>query len=125
MLADHEIVATLAVKDLPEAARFYEQIVGLKKTGEESSEVRTYVSGKSKLFVYKSEFARTNKATGASWVVGDDLDDIVRDLRAKGVQFEHYDLPGLTLEGDIHVHGSFKVAWFKDPDGNILQIVKG
>jgi len=125
MLLDHEVVATLAVKDLQEAARFYEGILGMKKQGPDSSEVLTYVSGKSKLFVYKSQFARTNQATGATWVASDDIDEIVRDLAAKGVKFEHYDLPGLTREGDLHVHGQFKAAWFKDPDGNILQIVKG
>ena len=47
----------------------------------------------------------------------------MRALRAKGVTFEHYDMPGLKLEGDIHVAGPTKVAWFKDPDGNILNII--
>jgi hypothetical protein len=41
------------------------------------------------------------------------------------VQFEHYDMPGLKIEGDVHVAGKLKVAWFKDPDGNILNIVNG
>jgi hypothetical protein len=36
--------------------------------------------------------------------------------------FEHYDTPGVTRDGDIHVAGDMKVAWFKDPDGNILNI---
>jgi hypothetical protein len=31
-------------------------------------------------------------------------------------------MPGVTREGDIHVAGDMKVAWFKDPDGNILNI---
>jgi hypothetical protein len=38
------------------------------------------------------------------------------------VSFEHYDMPEMTREGDIHVSGDFKTAWFKDPDGNILNI---
>jgi hypothetical protein len=42
-------------------------------------------------------------------------------LKSKGVTFEHYDMPGLSLEGDIHVGQGMKVAWFKDPDGNILN----
>ena len=49
----------------------------------------------------------------------------VRDLKAKGVTFEHYDMPETKLDGDIHVAGNMKVAWFKDPDGNILNLVKG
>jgi hypothetical protein len=46
-------------------------------------------------------------------------------LKAKGVSFEHYDLPGLTVQGDLHVGQGIKVAWFKDPDGNILSLVSG
>ena len=48
---------------------------------------------------------------------------VVAELKSKGVSFEHYDMPGTTLEGDIHVDGDLKVAWFKDPDGNILNLV--
>ncbi|UUZ74885.1 hypothetical protein LP414_22300 [Polaromonas sp. P1(28)-13] len=47
----------------------------------------------------------------------------MQTLKAKGVTFEHYDLPGLVREGDVHVAGTFKGAWFKDPDGNILHIL--
>ena len=43
-------------------------------------------------------------------------------LKAKGVKFEHYDLPGMKREGDVHVGGDMKVAWFKDPDGNTLSV---
>jgi hypothetical protein len=39
------------------------------------------------------------------------------------VQFEHYDLPGMKVEGDVHVSGPTRAAWFKDPDGNIMAIV--
>ena len=47
----------------------------------------------------------------------------VAELKAKGVTFEHYDdLPGLTRKGDIHRAGDFRVAWFKDPAGNILSV---
>jgi hypothetical protein len=41
------------------------------------------------------------------------------------VTFEHYDMPGVTREGDVHAAGNRKIAWFKDPDGNILCIVSG
>ena len=57
-----------------------------------------------------------------TWQV-DDIEAEVADLRARGVAFEHYDMPGMTLEGDIHAGEGMKVAWFKDPDGNILNIV--
>ncbi len=49
----------------------------------------------------------------------------MKELQSKGVTFEHYDMPGRELEGDIHVVAGIKVAWFKDPDGNILNLVSG
>ena len=81
-----------------------------------------YRSGNSAVLVYRSQYAGTNQATAASWAVGDDLDAVVEELRSKGVSFEHYDLPGATREGDVHVMGDLRAAWFKDPDGNILNI---
>jgi hypothetical protein len=65
--------------------------------------------------VYKSEFAGTNKATSATW-------GVVKNLKREGVAFEHCDLPGVARQGDVHISGDFKAAWFKDPDGNILHI---
>jgi hypothetical protein len=67
-------------------------------------------------------FAGTNHATALTWTV-DDVDDVVRTLKSKGVTFEHYDLPDTRRQGDVHVSGDLKVAWFKDPDGNILSVV--
>ena len=122
MLGGTDIVASIAVKDLKVAARFYEDVLGLKRTATEGEEVIVYTSGKSLLFVYRSQYAGTNKATAAYWVV-DDVDGIVKSLKAKGVKFEHYDLPGLRREGDVHVGGKVRTAWFKDPDGNILSVV--
>lgn len=62
------------------------------------------------------------KATSATWSVGQELEAIVRSLKDAGVQFEHYELPGARREGDIHFFGDFRAAWFKDPDGNILHV---
>ena len=82
-----------------------------------------YKSGSSVIFIYPSEFAGSNKATAVGWGVGDDIERVVSELKAKGVIFEHYDMPQAKLEGDIHVMGELKSAWFKDPDGNILNLV--
>jgi catechol 2,3-dioxygenase-like lactoylglutathione lyase family enzyme len=122
MLRDTDAVATLAVKDLPAAARFYEDTLGLRRADSEGDDVVMFESGDTKINVYRSSFAGTNKATAMTWVV-DDVEDIVRTLRAKGVKFEHYDLPDTQRAGDVHVSGDVKVAWFKDPDGNILSVV--
>jgi catechol-2,3-dioxygenase len=125
MLENKDANATVAVKDLDVAAKFYEGTLGLKSTGVQNAEVRVYQSGHSKLVVYRSQYAGTNKANAVTWGVGPDLDEIVKSLKSKGVVFEHYDLPGLTRKGDVHVTGEFKAAWFKDPDGNILHINNG
>lgn len=73
------------------------------------------------MLVYQSPNAGPKKATSATWSVGGELETIVRSLKDAGVQFEHYDLPGARREGDIHIFGDFRAAWFKDPDGNILH----
>jgi catechol-2,3-dioxygenase len=125
MLENKDADATVAVKDLEAASKFYEGTLGLKRTDVQNAEVRVYQSGRSKIVVYRSQFAGTNKATTVTWRIGKDLDAVVKALKAKGVVFEHYDLPGITRQGDIHVAGEFKAAWFKDPDGNILHVNSG
>jgi len=125
MLSNTEAIATVAVRNLKEAAAFYEGVLGLKPQAREGDEVISYATGKTVLNVYRSQFAGTNKATAATWVVGDQVDAVVTALRSKGVAFEHYDLPGLKREGDVHVGGGMRVAWFKDPDGNIFNLVSG
>lgn len=122
MLSDHDAMATIAVRDLAAARRFYEGTLGFAPAEDPNEGVVVYGSGKAKMVVYASEFAGTNEATSATWGVGDALDDLVAELRSKGVPFEHYELPGMQLEGDVHVMGGFKAAWFRDPDGNILHI---
>ena len=122
MLSDNNAMATVAVKNLNEAKKFYGGTLGLKPVGTEGQGVVIYRSGASTIVVYQSQYAGTNKATSATWCVGDEIDAIVQTLRRADVVFEHYDMPGLQLKGDIHVMGDFKAAWFKDPDGNILHI---
>jgi catechol 2,3-dioxygenase-like lactoylglutathione lyase family enzyme len=123
MLGEKSSSANIAVKDLGIAKKFYEDTLGLKKIKTFEDEVIVYESGESTIVVYRSEFAGTNKATCVTWAVGDDIEKIVTDLKTKGVEFEHYNMPNVTLKGDIHIDGNMKVAWFRDPDGNILNLV--
>jgi catechol 2,3-dioxygenase-like lactoylglutathione lyase family enzyme len=124
MLGDKMVTATVAVKDMDAAKKFYGETLGLAKTDTDDPSGTMFKSGSSMLFVYPSQYAGTNKATAASWGVGDDLGKIVEELKGKGVKFEHYpDLPNVTMDGDVHVMGELKAAWFKDPDGNVLNIV--
>jgi catechol 2,3-dioxygenase-like lactoylglutathione lyase family enzyme len=124
MLADKDAIATIAVKDLKAAKKFYGDTLGLKPIPVPEPEVLNYRSGNSTVLVYKSQFAGSNKATAVTWIV-DDVEGTVRDLKAKGISFEHYDFPGMTRKGDVHIAGKSKAAWFKDPDGNILAVVSG
>ena len=125
MLGNKDAVATVAVRNLDAARKFYEGTLGLKVVGTEGDEVIAFRSGASTLFVYRSQYAGTNRATAVTWVVGEEVDAVARALKAKGVAFEHYDMPDMKREGDVHVGGDIRVAWFKDPDGNILSIVNG
>ena len=122
MLRDTDAVATLAVKDLNAAAKFYGETLGLSRASTEDNEAIVFESGDTTINVYRSTFAGTNKATALTWAV-DDVEEIIRTLKAKGVTFEHYDLPQTKREGDVHVAGEHKIAWFKDPDGNILSVM--
>jgi catechol 2,3-dioxygenase-like lactoylglutathione lyase family enzyme len=122
MLGDKDAAANIAVKNLERARKFYEDTLGLTQIGTEGQEVVIFKSGKTLINVYQSQYAGTNKATAVTWVVGQDVEGFVQQLKAKGIAFEHYDMPGVTRKGDVHVADDMKVAWFKDPDGNILNI---
>ena len=93
MLGSKDAMATIAVKDVKAAKKFYEGALGLKLADDGEPEAG--------------------------------MERVVQALKAKGVTFEHYDMPGMTREGDVHVGGNMKAAWFKDPDGNILALVSG
>ena len=125
MLEDSDAMATIAVKDVKNARKFYEGTLGLKPVRAEEMRVVSYKSGNSTVLVYQWSFAGTNKATAVTWAVSDKLENIVGALKAKGVVFEHYDMPGITRKGDIHIAGKIRNAWLKDPDGNILSLVSG
>jgi catechol 2,3-dioxygenase-like lactoylglutathione lyase family enzyme len=125
MLGNKDAAANIAVKNLETAKKFYEDILGLTQVGAEGQELIVFKSGNSTINVYRSQYAGTNRATAVTWVVGGEMEGVVQQLKTKGVAFEHYDMPEMTREGDIHIAGTMKVAWFKDPDGNILNIVSG
>jgi len=109
----------LAVKDVARARRFYEEVLGFVPLANDMDDVLQFRAGELVFVVYPSQYAGTNRATALTWTVGDQLEAAVETLKAKGVTFEHYQLPDTVREGDIHVSGGIRNAWFKDPDGNI------
>jgi catechol 2,3-dioxygenase-like lactoylglutathione lyase family enzyme len=121
MLSKAPITPYIPVSDVPRGRKFYEQILGLRPK-EESQAGVLYECGKGTVvFMYKSGFAGTNKASVVFWDV-DDVEAEVSALKEKGVAFESYDLPDSKTVNGIATDGGAKTAWFKDPDGNILAI---
>lgn len=124
MLGQANAIPTIGVKNLEAAKQFYEKKLGLTPLAtndipEGDEHVQLYKSGDSSIEIYESEFAGTNQATAVSWEVSD-VEKEVESLKGKGVSFEHYQFPETKLVGDVHVVKDMKMAWFKDPDGNIL-----
>lgn len=110
---------TIGVRDLETATGFYGGVLGLHVESESPYEI-IYNSGDSKVAIYQTDKAGTNQATYVTWEV-DDIDTEVAELREKGVEFEQYDeIEGVIRNGEVHILGEEKAAWFKDPDGNIL-----
>ena len=99
MLGKSDATPMIAVKDLDRARKFYEEKLGLKEV-DDFGEGFMLKSGDTRLSVYRSEFAGTNKATALTFDV-DDIQQEVRGLKDKGIAFEHYDLEGLKANGDI------------------------
>jgi len=122
IIADIDAQPTVAVKNLGKAKAFYGDVLGLKPVGPDMSTVQCYLAGRTVVVVYESAFAGTNQGTAITWAVGTGFDTAVSELKAKGVAFEHYDMPGVSRNGDVHEAGGMKLAWFKDPDGNIFHV---
>ena len=121
MLKNHDSSAIVAVSDLDRARAFYGDTLG-RALDEEGSEagVLVYRTGATRLVVYRSDYAGSNRANAVVWGVGDDIDSIVAALEARGAAFEHYPDIG-RLDGNVHRDGEAKLVWLRDPDGNILH----
>jgi len=122
MLGEVDATAVVAVKEIERAKAFYRDTVGLRPEGLDQDGMARFTSGTTPILLYESKHAGTNEANALAWSVDDRFDGLVEELRGRGVTFERYDLPGLRLEGDVHVAEGFKGVWFKDPDGNILHV---
>jgi catechol 2,3-dioxygenase-like lactoylglutathione lyase family enzyme len=124
-LSDCRVEALLAVSDLERAKRFYEHQLGLVPGEEEEEGVRYPCADGTAVFVYLSaENAGKSPATLAGWAV-DDLEQTMHELASRGVDFEHYEQPGLkTNERGVFEAGGFRAAWTKDPDGNTIAFTQ-
>jgi predicted enzyme related to lactoylglutathione lyase len=120
MLNTAPIRAYIPASDVTRARRFYEQTVGLIPKEEYAGGV-IYECGGAQVYLYPTSNAGTSQASQAFWQV-DDVEAEVTDLKARGVVFEEYDLPGVTMHNSIATDQGASTAWFKDTEGNILAI---
>jgi catechol 2,3-dioxygenase-like lactoylglutathione lyase family enzyme len=122
-LSDRPVAASMAISDLDRARDFYENKLGLTGGYEDVDGGYTYpCAGNSELHIYPSPAgAGTSGATQAYWSV-EDVEATVGELSGRGVTFEQYGEPFNTDEKGIARLGNEAVAWFKDPDGNILAV---
>jgi predicted enzyme related to lactoylglutathione lyase len=126
MLTNGTVTANIPASDLKRARDFYAEKLGLTPASEMDGVMLIYrTAGGSTFSVYQTEYAGQAGHTIAQWHV-DDVEAEVRNLRANGVTFEKYDLPGVEWDGDVaSIEGMGKAAWFKDSEGNTLCLDTG
>ena len=121
MLKNAPITPYIPAADVTRARRFYEGTLGLVPREEYAGGVIYECGRGTSFFMYPSPGAGTSKASYAFWTV-DDVEAEVAELKARGVVFEEYKMPGLTTVNSIATAGGAKTAWFKDTEGNILAV---
>jgi catechol 2,3-dioxygenase-like lactoylglutathione lyase family enzyme len=123
MLGSMRIVAFVPSKDPPGSRPFFEEVLGLKFVSQDDFAMVVYANGVMVRVTNVSNVKDFRPApfTILGWRV-DDIEKIVRQLQAKGVVFVRY--PGMEQDslGIWSAPGGAKVAWFKDPDGNLLSV---
>ncbi len=128
MLKESEVATRLPARDLNRARKFYSDKLGLEPIEERPGGLR-YRSGNSFFVLFESAGEASGSHTQMGWEV-DDIEANVAGLKARGVVFEEYDLPGLkTVNGIAEIAGNYsskgvgeRGSWFKDSEGNLLGI---
>jgi len=122
MLNDAPVSAILPATDLDRAKSFYKDKLGLKQADWDMKDPVVFEAGKgTRLVIYHRAEGTKAEHTVAGFIV-DDVEALVKELKAKGVAFENYDQPGLKTVDHIASFGPVKSAWFKDSEGNILAL---
>ena len=123
MLQQFPMYAYIPARDLARARQFYETKVGLRPKEERNGGVVYEFAGGTACFLYVSPNAGTSQASQAFWSVKD-VDGLIQALKARGVQFEDYDMPGEKSPAGAITAGGAKAAWFKDSEGNIMALIE-
>ena len=123
MLQSAPMYSYIPVRDLSRARQFYEEKIGLKPVDIRQGGVIYEFGNHTACFMYPTPNAGTSQASQAFWEV-DDIEREVAELKARGVVFENYDMPGDKSPSGVVTSGGAKAAWFKDSEGNILAIIQ-
>ena len=123
MLHDFPMYAYIPARDMPRARKFYEGTVGLNAKMEINGGVVYEFAGGTACFLYPTPNAGTSRASQAFWDVKD-VDKLIGELKARGVNFENYDMPGERSPAGAVIAGGAKAAWFKDSEGNIMALIE-
>ena len=123
LLDSASIMAFSATADADRAKVFYRDQLGLRLVSDEPYAL-VFEAGGTMLRVQRVKEVRVAQYTALGWQVPD-IAAKVEELEKAGVKFEHYGMPGQDEKGIWTPPGSTaKVAWFKDPDGNILSLTQ-
>ena len=123
MLQKFPLIAYIPAKDVARARRFYEDKLGFRPKQEAADGVVYEFAGGTSCFLYATPNAGTSQASQAFWQV-EDVDKEMAELKARGVVFEHYDMPGERSPSGAIIARGAKAAWFKDTEGNIMAIIE-
>ena len=118
-----KFAATLPASDIERARAWYASVLELEPAEITDSGDVWYEIGGTRLMLYPSQYAGTNQATAISIQVAD-VEATVSQLKGRGAEFEHYDCGEAfrTVEGIATDASGQKMAWLKDPEGNIISI---
>jgi catechol 2,3-dioxygenase-like lactoylglutathione lyase family enzyme len=124
MLKNVKAHATVPVADLARAKAFYIGVLGFDDLETDTDSGAMVNAGGGTRFAL---FVTPNTQRGGHTQLGFAVDDIeaeVADLKARGVVFEEYDMPGFTTVNSIVDSPPNRAAWFLDPDGNIVGLLQ-
>ena len=121
MFKNTKAFSGFSVNDIQKAKQFYSGILGLEVS--ENMGLELHIAGGNKIFVYPKPNHTPATFTILNFPV-DNIEKTVEELRKKGVIFESYEDPIKTDENGIFRGGGPKIAWFKDPAGNILSVLE-
>jgi predicted enzyme related to lactoylglutathione lyase len=127
MLTSAAVTANIPAADLNRAKAFYADVLGLTPSLEmpEAAMLVYRTDAGTTFSIYQTEYAGRAEHTIAQLHV-DDVTAEARGLQAKGIQFEQYEMPGVTWEDGVASSPAMgKAAWFKDSEGNILCLDQG